>query len=131
MALIGAWVIFWLNTALFPCCEVVAAIWGGHTDNGSQSATVASPLHHSGAASFERVDQGSGTPCSDTLISGPPIAGEHEALASDRSSQEWFAIDARAAAIFPGAIHSANLALARDAPQPPLRLYLRTQRLRI
>jgi len=49
VGLVLAWVVFWLNTALFPRCEVAAAVLGGHADNGSRTASAAPPLHHSGS----------------------------------------------------------------------------------
>jgi len=92
------WVVFWLNTALFPCFEVAAVVLGGHADNGSQSASAASSLHDSNATYYsEPLDHSSDAPCGYTLISGPPTVGEHEALTSDRSHLEWLAVDAPAA----------------------------------
>jgi hypothetical protein len=37
--LVLAWAAFWFNTALFPCCEVVAAAFGDHSDDVSQSVS--------------------------------------------------------------------------------------------
>jgi hypothetical protein len=113
MGLVAAWAVFFLNTALFPCCEVAAAVLGGHAD-----ATQAEPLEH-----------GPDSPCVSSLGEGPTIVGEHEVLSPDRSPLAWFAIDAPFTARLTAVDHSANLALARAEPPPPLRLYLRTQRL--
>lgn len=131
LGLVVAWVVFWLNTALFPCCEVAAAVLGGHADNGSQSASATPPLHHSDATHSEPLDHGPDSPCGYTLLSGPPLVGEHEVLTPDRSPLAWFAVDAPVATSFTAVHHSANLALARAGPPPPLRLYRRTQRLLI
>ena len=131
VALPLVWVVFWLNTALFPCCEVGAAVSGEHTDNGSQSASAAPPPHHSDATHSEPLDQGSDPPCGYTLISGPPLAGEYEVLTPDRSPQKWFAVDVPVATSLAAVHHPANLSLARAIPPPWLRLYLRTQRLLI
>lgn len=126
-----AWVVFWLNTALFPCCEVAAAVLGGHADNGSRRASAALPLHHSDATHSEPLDHSPGSPCGYTLISGRPLVGDYEGLTPDRSPLEWFAVDAPVATSLAALNHSANRALARAAPPPSLRLYLRTQRLLI
>jgi hypothetical protein len=126
-----AWVVFWLNTVLFPCCEVAAAVLGGHADNGSRSASAAPQLHHSDGTHSEPLDHGPDSPCGYTLISGPPLVGEYGVLTPDRSPLEWFAVDAPVATSLTAVNHSANLALARAAPPPSLRLYLRTQRLLI
>lgn len=129
--LVVAWAMFWLNTALFPCCAVAAAVLSGHADNGSQSASDASSLHYSDATHSDPLDHSPDSPCGDTLSSGPPLVGEYQVLTSDPSPKEWFAVDVPAATGFTAANHSANLALARAAPPPSLRPYLRTQRLLI
>ena len=131
VGLVAAWVVFWLNTALFPCCEVAAAVLGGHADNGSQSASAAPPLQHSAATHSEPLDHSSDSPCGYTLISASPLAGAHEVQTPDRFPMEWLAVDAPVATRITAVDHSANLAHARAAPPPPLRLYLRTQRLLI
>lgn len=132
VGLVVGWVVFWLNTALFPCFEVAAAVLGGHADNGSLPASAASPLHDSNATYYsEPLDHSSDAPCGYTIISGPPTVGEHEALTSDRSHLEWLAVDAPAATGLAAVNGSANVTLAGADPPPSLRLYLRTQRLRI
>ena len=131
VGLLAAWVVFWLNTALFSCCEVAAAVLGGHVDNGSVSASAALPLQHSAAAQSEPLDHSPDSPCGYNLISGPPLVGEHEVQTTDRPPLEGIAVNAPVATSLTVANHSADLALARAAPPPPLRLYLRTQRLLI
>jgi hypothetical protein len=113
MALVAAWAVFFLNTALFPCSEVAAAVLDGHAD-----ATHAEPLDHA-----------PDSPCGSSFGGGPTFVGEHEVLAPDRSPLGWFAIDAPVATSPAAVNHSANLALARAAPPHSLRLYQRTQRL--
>jgi hypothetical protein len=113
MGLVAAWAVFFLNTALFPFCEVAAAVSGGDAD-----AAHAEPLDHS-----------PDSPCASSLSGGPTLVGEHEVLAPDRSPLECSAIDAPVATSPTAVNHSANLALARAAPPLSLRLYLRTQRL--
>jgi len=132
VGLVAAWVVFWLNTALFPCCEVAAAVLGGHADNGSLSAASAAPsLHRSGATQSEPLDHSPDSPCGTILISASPLVGAYEVLTPDRFPMEWLAVDAPVATRLTVLDHSANLAHARAAPPPPLRLYLRTQRLLI
>jgi len=132
VGLVAAWVVFWLNTALFPCCEVAAAVLGGHADNGSQSASAAPPLQHSAATHSEPLDHSPDTPCGTTLISESLLVGAYEVLTPDRSPLKWFAVDAPVATSRLTIVnHPAILALARAAPPPSLRLYLRTQRLLI
>jgi len=129
--LLSAWVIFWLNTALFPCCEVAAAVLGDLPDKGSQSASAASPPHHADAAHSEPADHSPDAPCSDTLSSDPPLVAEYEGLTTNRSPVEWFAVDMPVATSFATVHRAANFTLARAAPPPSLRLHLRTQRLLI
>ena len=131
VGLVAAWVVFWLSTALFPCCEVAAAVLGGHADNGSLSASAAPSLHHSGATQSEPLDHSPDSPCGTILISASPLVGAYEVLTLDRSPLEWLAVDAPVATRLTAIGHSAHLALARAAPPPPPRLHLRTQRLLI
>jgi len=131
VGLVVAWVVFWLNTALFPCGVVAAAVLGGHADNGPRSASAAPPLHDSDASHSGPLDHSLNSPCHYTLIPGPLLVGEYEVLTPDRSPLEWFTVDASVATSVTAVNHPAHLALARAAPPPSLRLYLRTQRLLI
>lgn len=131
VGLVVAWVVFWLNTALFPCCEVAAAVLGGHADDGSRSASAAPPLHHADATHSEPLDHSPDSPCGYTPISGSALAGEYEGLTPDRPPLEWFAVDVPVATSLTAVDHSANLALARAVPPPSLGFYLRTRRLLI
>ena len=129
--LVLAWLAFWLNTALFPCCDVAAALFGGHANSESQASSAAPTLHLSGATHSEPADHRPASACGDTLISGSPLVGAYEALTPDRPSLEWFAVDAAVATSRIAVSHSTDLVLARAAPPPSLRLYQRTQRLLI
>lgn len=131
MALVLGWIAFWANAALFPCCEVAAAVLGGHAGNVSPSVAVVQPAHspdetHSGAPAHNPY-----SPCGYILGAEPIIVGEDVVPPADRSPEEWFATDAPIAAGLAAASHSANLAIARAVPPRSLRLYQRTQRLRI
>jgi len=129
--LVLAWVVFWLNAALFPCCEALAAAFDDHSGEISQSASVAQPAHHSDEAPSES-HHSPDSPCGDTLEAGPAINGEYAGLQTDRAHLEWLAIDAYSPAGLAAADHSATPA-RRDyrPPPPPYRLYLHTQRLLI
>ena len=131
VGLVMGWVVFWLNTALFPCGEVAAGVLGGHADNGSRSTSAAPPLHPSDATRSEPLHQSPDSPCGYNLISGPPLDGHHEVLTTERLHLKWLAVDASVATSVTAVNHPAHLALARAAPPPSLRLYLRTQRLLI
>ena len=129
-ALVLAWVIFWINTALFPCCEAVAAAFGGHSNDVSQSASTAQPVHASDDTHSGRPDHSPDSPCGYTLSAGPTSVGMYALLAPDNSSPEWFAIDTPLAPGLAAVNNSANLA-PRESHPPPFRLYLRTRRLLI
>ena len=129
--LVLAWAVFWLNTALLPCCEVAAAVLGGPADNGSQSVPNTQSAHHSVAMHSEPLEHSPGSPCGQTLIAGPQLAGNHELLTPYRSLVEWFAVAASAAPDLRAVNHAAYLAPRDYHPPPPFRLYLHTQRLLI
>ena len=102
-----------------------------HTDNGAQPASAAPPPHHAEVTHSEPLDHSPHSPCGYTPISGSALAGEYEGLTPDRPPLEWFAVDVPVATSLTAVSHTANLALARAAPPPSLRLYRRTQRLLI
>ena len=128
--LVVAWVVFWLNTAVFPCCEVAAAVLGGQADNVSQAIATVQPAHSPDHTPSGSPLKSSDSPCGDTLNSESPLVEDHDGLTPDRSSLERVAVDAPVATRLP-TVESANLVLARAAPPPSLRSYLRTQRLLI
>jgi hypothetical protein len=130
-ALIAAWGVFWLNTALFPCCEVIAAVLGGHADAVTQAHASAPSSHHSDSTHSEPLGHGSDAPCDDTLSANPPVSGVNEARTPERSSLEWFAVDVSAPASSTSVHRNESFALARATPPLSLRLHLRTQRLLI
>ena len=131
VVLVLAWAVFWLNTALFPCCEVAASILGGHAGNGTQSVPAAQPVHHADTTHSEPSDHSPDSPCSDTLVTGIVIVGAYEVLTPDRSPLTWFAGEAGVASSLTAITHSPRLVPREYPPPPPLRLYLHTQRLLI
>ena len=129
--LMMAWLMFWLNSALFPCCEVVAAVLGGHAGEGAPITAVALPLHIADATHSEPSDHSPDSPCGEVVFAGVPLASQQVGMTADRPAPEWVAIDTSVVAGSPAADRTTSPALDRDAPPPPLRLYLRTQRLLI
>lgn len=129
-----AWVAFWLNTVLFPCCEAFAAAFDDHADDVSQSVSTAPQDHHAGAKTSERPHHSPGTPCDRAFNAEPTLGGEYAWLPTDRAHQEWVAISVTSVVGPPAVAQAAILAL-RDYHPPPrlatVRLYLRTQRLLI
>ena len=115
-ALVLAWVIFWINTALFPCCEAVAAAFGDHSDDVSQSVSAAQPAHAAGGMHSEPPTHSPSSPCGYTLTAGPTNVGMYATVTIDHSSPEWLASDTPAAPSLTAANHSANLA---PRPTPP------------
>ena len=128
-ALVLAWVIFWFNTALFPCCEAVAAAFGNHSDDVSQSVSAAQPAHASDDTYSGCPMHSPDLPCGYTLSAGPTSVGMYALLGPDNSSLGWFAIDAPAAALI--AVSHAETLAPREPPPRPHRLYQRTLRLLI
>lgn len=130
--LVLAWAAFWLNAAFFPCCEALAAAFGDHSDDVSQTASAAQPAHHSGETHSECPHHSPDSPCGCSLNAGPAINEADAGLLTDRVHPEWFAIDAFVVAGLTAVSHSANLAPREyRSPPPPVRLYLHTQRLLI
>ena len=132
MALLLAWVVFWLNTALFPCCEAIAAAFGDHFDDVSQSVYAAQPAYHSDESHSDCPHHSPDSPCGHTLNAGPAISGVDAGLLTDRVNLEWFTIDVSVAAAVTAVSRSANI-VPRDylSSPPPFHLYLHTQRLLI
>ena len=127
-----AWVIFWLNTALFPCCDAFAAVLGDHAVSVSQSASAAESAHHSDESHSERPYHSPESPCDYALNAGPAIVdGEYAALPTDRIQLGGFAIDALLVPGLTAVTHAAYLVPRDYHPPPPFRLYLHTQRLLI
>jgi hypothetical protein len=131
MILVLAWVVFWLNTALFPCCEAFAVAFDDHADDVSQSVPAAAQAHHSGETQVESPHHKPDSPCDYTLHAGSVINGEHAGPATDRIQLESVAIYIAFAVWPPVTNRSAKLAPHDFHPPPPFRLYLHTQRLLI
>ncbi len=127
-----AWAAFWFNAALFPCCEAIAASFGGRPDDVSQTTSAARPAYHSGETHSDCPHHSPDSPCGHTLDAGPVIDEVYAGLLTDRVNPEWFAIDVPVVAALTAVSHSANLAPREYlSPPAPVRLYLHTQRLLI
>ena len=129
-----AWVVFWLNTALFPCCDAFAAAFGNHSATDSHSVSADHPAHHSDAdkSHSERPKHSPESPCENALNAEPAtIDGESAALATDRFQWVWFALATPVAPDVTAVNHAAYRAPREYRPPPPFRLYLHTQRLLI
>lgn len=126
-----AWLAFWLNTALFPCCEVTAAVLGSHSSNVAQPAGAAPQVDHSETSHSGRPDHDSDAPCGSNLTSVPVVVGESEIPAPDRSHSEKFILIDPLAFNLADVFRPANAELIRATPPPPPRFYERTQRLLI
>ena len=131
VGLLVVWVVFWLNTALIPCCEAAAAVLGGHAESGSQSASAPPPLPLSDATHSEPLGDGHDSPCGYTLDPDPTIAGMSEVLTPGRSPLDWFSVHVPFAMSSTAAHRAADFTPARASPPHSLRLYLRSQRLLI
>ena len=127
-----AWVVFWLNTALFPCCDAFAAVFGDHSGSVTQSASAAQSAHHSDESHSKRPPRSPESPCDYALNAEPAtIDGESAALPTDRFQWVWFAVATSAAPYLTAGNHAAYRAPREYHPPPPFRLYLHTQRLLI
>ena len=134
VTLLLAWVAFWLNTALLPCCEAFAAAFDAHADGVSQSVPAAKQAHHADATHTERVRDSHESRCDFTLNAEPAINGEYAGLPKVSLTLELVAFFVPFS-VGPAVVnHTANLAPRNYHPPPTLataRLYLHTQRLLI
>ncbi len=131
VTMVAAWAVFWFSTAIFPCCESIAAVLGGeHHIAVAESDPVAPQAHHSGDVNSEGQDHGPHSPCESALGAVPTLVGEQEVLASEHFSMHWIAIEQHSAFDLKAVAHRPSLALPHGAP-PPLGFYQRSQRLLI
>lgn len=132
VGLVVAWAVFWLNTAIFPCCEsIAAAIGGDHAVEVTQSDTAATHAHAPGGGHFEVPNHDPHSPCEHAVGAGLVLVGEPEVLTSDRFPSHWLAVEEHFAPSLTAALHRPSLALPQADPPPPPRFHLRTQRLLI
>ena len=131
MAMLFAWAVFWANTALFPCCEALAAVFNDHSDNISHSVSAAQPAHDTDETHSDTAHHNPDSPCGYTLDAGPAIHKDFTGPPAERAQTVWFAIDTPVIASLPPDTQVANFKPREYRPPPPFRLYLDTQRLLI
>ena len=132
VGLVMAWTVFWLSTAIFPCCESIAALVAGdHLDEVTQSDSADPQVHQSGDVHAEGPERDPYAPCEHALGAGPVLVGEPAVLTPDRFPLHWLAVEEQIAPGLTTAAHRPSLALPQADPPPPPRFYLRTQRLLI
>lgn len=130
--MVPAWFVFWVNTALFPCCDALAGAFGGYSDSVSPSATTALPAHHADESQSEVPRHSPESPCDYALNAGPSIIdGESAALPTNRVQLVWFEIATSEAPELTAVNHAANRTPREYHPPPQSRLYVHTQRLLI
>ena len=120
-----AWMVFWLNTALFPCCEAVAAGLGGQPP--VQAVSGSHTAHASGETGSEHPDQSHNSPCGVAVSAAAATLGQADVLSAAQpdivSSASGAAISLRPAA------DSTSTAIPHPAPPPKVPLYLRELRI--
>ena len=130
VALVLAWIAFCLNTALFPCCEALAAAFGDHSDGVSHSASASQPAHHAHETHSEQPHHSPGSPCGHSINAGPAINGEYAGLPTNRVQLEWYAMD-MSSSVGLTVENRSEIFAPREPHPPPRRLYQRTLRLLI
>lgn len=134
MALVFAWLAFWLNAAFLPCCEAFAAASDDHTDDAAQSVSASAQMHDTSDLHIEHPDHEPDSRCGHTINAEPAINGEYAGVPTARVHLQWDAMYVNVSADHIAAKQSANLALYDYHPPPPpgdFRLYLQTRRLLI
>lgn len=132
MALVMAWAAFWISTALFPCCEALAAVFDDHSNAISHSVAAEQTVHRVHESNSEQPHQHSDSPCGHVLDAGPEINGIYAGPPAHRVDSEWIAIVGPVATGLIKALRSETLARNEyHPPPPPFRFYLDTQRLLI
>jgi len=132
VALVAAWAVFWLGTAIFPCCESIAALVAGdHSDEVAHSDSAAPHVHQSDDAHADGPDHDPAAPCEHSLAAGPVLVAEPGVLTSDRTFFQWLTVEEIFSIVPTVVAHRPSLALPHAAPPPQPRFHLRTQRLLI
>lgn len=132
VSLVAAWAAFWLGTALFPCCEAIAAALADqHGTVVHQSAEASPHAEMPGQAHHDYPDGPTGSACHSPNGSGSAVVGESAQASLDRLIHD---VPAMAAGFWPastdGPQHT-QAAIARTARLPPLGFHQRTRRLLI
>jgi len=131
LVLLAAWLAFWLNTALFPCCEVLAAALVGHSEVLSQATIDGRGPHPSHEAYAEHLHEGKSLPCAENGRLASAIAGAYAQLPEEPSLLQWFAIESSASADLRKLARASIASPLNYHSPPPVRVYRQTQRLLI
>jgi hypothetical protein len=121
-----AWLTFWLNTAFFPCCEAVAAGFGGQPAAEVSDAHLA---HDSDKTHTHHPDQNPQSTCGHIVSAGPTTSGPAAVLAAEHPNFVSTTPGVTIASL-PAAISAFSLT-AYPAPPPKVPLYLRDLRIRL
>ena len=125
-----AWLAFWLNTALFPCCQALAADFGGHSENIAKSIALNHLLKDCGDEHAGTPDQENPhSPCSSFVSASPAAITQAISPAADHTLWQPIAPTA-VVSLIPAAPNFAT-PLPRFDPPPPVRLYLLGLNLRL
>src|SRR5450759_128508 len=114
-----AWVVFCLNTAIFPCCQAFAGVFGDHSESISQPA-----LHDHVSQDCDGDHPGQPnhspySPCSSFVSANPAAISQATFLATNHTSWKSIA-PAAAVSLVPVALNFANSFTPREIP-PPVR----------
>jgi len=124
-----AWLAFWLNTAIFPCCQAFAANVSDPDGSISQSASYDHTSLDFDAAHPGQPDHSPFSPCGFFVSTIPATISQAAFLAADHTSWQSI-VPPVTASSFPVALNVANSFTPREIP-PPVRLYLRGLNLRL
>ena len=88
-ALVLAWMAFWLNTALIPCCEAFAATSGDHASVVVHATPSAEQTYASHDVPVVASHHEPDSPCGPSIHEAPATNGEQVGLAFERVNLEW------------------------------------------
>ena len=122
-----AWVTFWIHTAFVPCCEAIAAGFGGQS--AARLVSSAPPAHDSGGTDTQHPDHSHNSPCEFVVSAGPALMGQ--ALILPAEQLEFVSITPGAVISLPPAVVCAFSLTAYPTPPPKVPPYLRDLRIRL
>ena len=128
-ALIGAWLVFWLNAILYPC--MAAGVAPSRSDCGADLGlvTAASVEYQSVQLHADNTSQALDPPCCHVLSSVPGNTATGLGLATDHQYGHWATGPLTWSATLLAPTRLGSLAYL-EIPPPRVPLYLRTSRLR-
>ena len=118
--LVAACALFWLGTALFPCCELIAATLGGDRHREVAQSDSATPyVHPSGGVQSKGSGHDPHPPCEQTFSDGAVSVEEPAVLTSVRFPLQRVTVEEPHVSGLAAVVHRSSLALPRVAPPPP------------